>query len=95
MVKSIIRNLWFHVHLFEDLDYPLGKMVLHVGSSEGGKEVAIKRFIENFRAMPKEITRRLMLENDDKTFTALETLELCKTLGVPMSLLYCFVLKNS
>ncbi|WP_163193114.1 UV DNA damage repair endonuclease UvsE [Clostridium thermarum] len=84
VIKSTIRNLWFHVHLFEDLDYPLGKMVLHVGSSEGGKEVALKRFIENFRAMPEEISRQLILENDDKTFTALETLELCKTLGVPM-----------
>lgn len=84
VVESSIRNLWFHVHLFEDLDYPLGKMVLHVGSSEGGKEAALKRFINNFNMTPEEIGRKLMLENDDKTFTALETLELCKTLGLPM-----------
>lgn len=84
VVESSIRNLWFHVHLFEDLSYPLGKMVLHVGSSEGGKDVALKRFIDNFNAMPSEIGRKLMLENDDKTFTAAETLSLCKTLNLPM-----------
>jgi UV DNA damage endonuclease len=84
VVESSIRNLWFHVHLFEDIDYKLGKMVLHVGSSEGGKDAAIKRFIDNYNLMPLEIGRRLMLENDDKTFTAVETLNLCKALHLPM-----------
>lgn len=84
--EATIRNLMAHVHLFEDLDYPLGKMVIHVGSSAGGKEKALKRFKENFERMPKVITSRLIIENDDKTFTAKEVLKLCKELGVPMVL---------
>lgn len=86
VVKNTKRNLWFHVNLFEDMGYPLGKMVLHVGSAAGGKEEALKRFEENFKSYPKEITSRLILENDDKTFTAQETLQLCKKIGVPMVL---------
>ncbi|MDP4144774.1 MAG: UV DNA damage repair endonuclease UvsE [Bacillota bacterium] len=86
VVESTKRNLWAHVHLFEDIDYPNGKMVLHVGSSQGGKEKAAERFIENFNSFPSEITSRLMLENDDKTFTAKEVLKICKELNAPMVL---------
>lgn len=86
VVENTKKNLWFHVNLFEDLNYTEGKMVLHIGSSQGGKEEAAKRFIDNFRSFPKEISSRLILENDDKTFTAKEVLRICKEIQVPMVL---------
>lgn len=86
VVKNTLRNLLAHVYLFEDLEYPQGKMVLHVGSSAGGKEEALIRFVNNFKTYPKDVTSRLLLENDDKTFTVRETLGLCQTLDVPMVL---------
>ena len=46
VVKSSERNLWSHVHLFEDMEYPDGKMVLHIGSAQGGKEESIHRMIK-------------------------------------------------
>lgn len=84
--ENTIRDLWYHVHTFEDMSYPEGKMVLHIGSSQGGKEAAIERFIEGFRQTPKDISSRLILENDDKTFTAEEVLHICKITGAPMVL---------
>lgn len=84
VVSSAERNLWSHVKLFEDLEYPDGKMVLHIGGAQGGKEEAINRFINNFKKFPREITSRLMLENDDKTFTSVEVLSICKEVGAPM-----------
>lgn len=86
VVENTKRNLYFHSNLFKDMDYSLGKMVLHVGSAAGGKEKALKRFIKNFKTFPNEITSKLILENDDKTFTAEETLKLCKELDLPMVL---------
>lgn len=86
VVENTKRNLWFHANLFKDMEYPLGKMVLHVGSAAGGRDAALKRFENNFKKYPHEITSKLILENDDKTFTAKETLKLCKTLGIPMVL---------
>lgn len=86
VVESTKRNLWFHVNLFKDINYSKGKMVLHVGSSQGGKEKAINRFIENFKAFPEEITNRIILENDDKTFTTKEVLHICKEVNAPMVL---------
>lgn len=84
VVENTLRNLLIHVHLFEDINYTNGKMVIHLGSAEGGKDAALKRLIGNLDKYPSEITKRLMFENDDKTFTAKETLKLCKEVLLPM-----------
>lgn len=61
-------------------------MVLHIGSGAGGKEAALDRFENNFNSYPFEITSKIILENDDKIFTAKDTLQLCKKLNIPMVL---------
>ncbi|NMM61822.1 UV DNA damage repair endonuclease UvsE [Clostridium sp. P21] len=86
VVENTKRNLWSHANLFEDMKYNEGKMILHVGSSQGGKEAAMNRFINNFKEFPKDITSRVILENDDKTFTTKEVLKMCKILSIPMVL---------
>ncbi|WP_455544394.1 UV DNA damage repair endonuclease UvsE [Intestinibacter sp.] len=86
VVQNTIRNLSRHIEWFEDLDYPEGKMVIHVGGATGGKEKGLQRFIDNFKKFPKEIQEKLIIENDDKIYTAKETLGLCKELKVPMVL---------
>ncbi|SDE63718.1 UV-damage endonuclease [Paenibacillus sp. UNCCL117] len=62
------------------------KCNIHVGGTYGDKESAGARFIRNFQALPPEIRERVTLENDDKTFNALETLEIAEQVGVPMVL---------
>ncbi|MBA2942684.1 UV DNA damage repair endonuclease UvsE [Paenibacillus sp. CGMCC 1.16610] len=59
---------------------------IHVGGSYGDKKKAAKRFIQNFSKLRPEIQKRITLENDDKTFNALETLEIAETVGAPMVL---------
>lgn len=86
VVENTKINLLNQSKWFEDLGYPEGKMVLHVGGATGGKENGLKRFIENFKTFPSNITSRLIIENDDKTYTAKEVLYLCKTLNIPMVL---------
>lgn len=86
VVENTKQNLWFHVHLFQDMNYELGKMVIHIGSGQGGKEYALNRFINNSNKFPREIIEKLILENDDKTFTANDTLKTCKILNIPMVL---------
>ena len=38
VVESTIKDLLYHNALFEDMGYPMGKMVLHIGNTQGGKE---------------------------------------------------------
>lgn len=86
VVNNTIRNLQEHANLFSDMEYPNGKMILHVGGSSGGKEKAIGRFVTNFHKLPKDISEALILENDDKTFNTRDVLNICKELKIPMVL---------
>jgi UV DNA damage endonuclease len=59
---------------------------IHVGGSYGDKERSGQRFVEQFNRLPERIHNRITLENDDKTFTTLETLVIAEQVGVPMVL---------
>jgi UV DNA damage endonuclease len=59
-------------------------LIIHTGSTVGGKDKAIQRFIDNFKLLPEDIQNKLALENDDKSFGVLDVLYICETLGIPM-----------
>ncbi len=62
------------------------KCNIHIGGTYGDKMTALHRFCERCGKLDPAILSRLTLENDDKTYTALETLETCEKVGVPMVL---------
>lgn len=86
VVENTLRNLNTQVDIFEALEYKEGKLVIHIGGSSGGKEKSIQRFINNVNKFPKRITERLILENDDKVFTAKDVLYICNHTNIPMVL---------
>lgn len=86
VVKDTIRNLNHAVDLYDLMDYKEGKLVIHIGSSAGGKEESILRFIDNLSNFPQRIRQRLILENDDKIFTAKDVLKICQEVRLPMVL---------
>ena len=53
---------------------------IHIGELMGTSPRAA-RFVEHFHELAPHIKERLTLENDDKTFTAQETLAVCKQTG--------------
>jgi len=77
----------YHVRMLEAMGLD-GRSLnnIHVGGSYGDKEASGRRFIEQFAKLERRIAERITLENDDKTFTAAETLEIAEEVGVPMVL---------
>ena len=86
VVENTKINLLKQAEWFEDFKYDLGKMVIHVGGATNGKEAGLERFITNFDNFPTEVKSKIIIENDDKTYTAQETLNLCNELSLPMVL---------
>lgn len=86
VVENTIKSLKFQSQIFEDINYEKGKMIIHIGSSQGGKEESKKRFIDNLKYFPSEVVNKLILENDDKVFTAQDVLDICKETKLPMVL---------
>ena len=56
---------------------------IHIGGAYGDKDSAITRFHDNLRSLPEHVKARMTLENDDKTYTASETLRVCKRESIP------------
>ena len=86
VVENTKINLLRQAQWFEDFKYDLGKMVIHIGGATNGKKAGLERFITNFATFPYEVKSKIIIENDDKTYTAQETLNLCNELNLPMVL---------
>ncbi len=87
VLESSIRDLRYHVDMFEAMGLDCrAKNNIHIGGAYGDKPSAGERFAEAAVKLPESFKRRLTLENDDKTFDAIETLEMCERLSLPMVL---------
>jgi len=76
----------YHVRLFEAMGLDeRAKIVLHVGRRmPEGNAAGLRRAAENVAQLPEAVRARLALENDDRTYSARETLALCQDVGVSM-----------
>ncbi len=87
VIKKSIADLLYHHRILEGMGLDgSAKLVMHVGSNQGGKEASLKRFQKNFLDLPAALQNRLVLENDDRQYTAEDVLELCNKLKLPMVL---------
>lgn len=85
---QVVKNSIKHLEYLNRLSNMIGNelLILHTGSTVGGREKALHRFVENFKLLPKDIQAKLALENDDKSFGVKDVLFLCEVLGIPMIL---------
>ena len=61
-------------------------MVLHMGGVFGDKEATLARFRENYARLPAGVKKRLVLENDDVSWTVHDLLPICEELNIPLVL---------
>ncbi|QHT59288.1 UV DNA damage repair endonuclease UvsE [Paenibacillus lycopersici] len=81
------EDLNYHVAMLEHMGLdPSTKCNIHVGGAYGDKPASLERFIRQFGALEDRLRERVTLENDDKTFTARETLAAAEAVGAPMVL---------
>lgn len=83
VVERSKKDLQYHYNIMNAIGVE-SKVVLHIGTLKPSKEEAFKRFINTFNNLPKHLKNMIMLENDDKTFTASDTYLLCNELNIPM-----------
>ncbi|WP_163536384.1 UV DNA damage repair endonuclease UvsE [Gracilibacillus sp. YIM 98692] len=84
VTENAIVGMTYHYDMLRAMGIEKQAMInIHVGGAYGNKEEAMDRFNQNFVKLDKDIRMQTTLENDDKTYTAEETLQICKTNGVP------------
>lgn len=58
---------------------------IHAGGAYGDKPASLKRLLSVIRDLPGEVTSRLALENDDRTYSPADLLPVCRSAGIPMT----------
>lgn len=84
VVKQSIAELEYHAFVLDTLETDLNSIIIiHVGGKYGNKEKSIERFINTIEKYPN-IKRRLAIENDDKTYSVRDVLQISKYTGIPV-----------
>lgn len=85
VVKRAIADLDYHAKILELLETDFSsKLVLHIGGIYGDKDGAIKRFIKNFSRLSDNVRKRLVIENDDRSFNILDVLKIGEQINIPV-----------
>ena len=69
VVDKCIKDLNKHGEIMDLLGLPRDHSApinIHVNTTQGGKEVAMQRFCDNFHLLDASVRTRLVVENDDK-----------------------------
>jgi len=59
-------------------------LIIHGGGVYGNKELTIRRWLDQFDELPKNIKDRLVLENCEKSYSAEDCLKISKQIGIPV-----------
>ena len=91
VIDNAIRDLDYHAELLSLLKLPPQQdrdavMILHLGGVFGDKAATLDRFRENYKKLPQGVKDRLVLENDDVSWSVHDLLPLCEELNIPMVL---------
>ena len=82
IVRNSMRTLWYHAHILDALNLPRSSWtVMNIHGGKGGRSA---QMVEIIRDLPDNIRSRLTLENDEYTYSAEKTAQICREAGVSM-----------
>lgn len=85
VVARAIADLQYHGRVLDSLGLSCEhKIILHIGGAYRDKQEASKRFIAHYQHLPATVQRRLVLENDDRTYNISDVLEIGAKLNTPV-----------
>jgi UV DNA damage endonuclease len=80
-----VKELQYHADVLDSLGLDASaKIQIHVGGVYGDKDGSIQRFIERYCSLDEAIRRRLVIENDDQSYTVDNCMRIHMETGVPI-----------
>lgn len=91
VIEGAVRDLQYHDEMLSLLKLPEQQdrdavMVIHLGGTFGDKAATIERFKANYVRLSPSIKKRLVLENDDVSWSVHDLLPVCEELNIPLVL---------
>jgi UV DNA damage endonuclease len=83
--QNAVEELTYHALFLDSLSVDgSSKIILHIGGVYGDKGEGLACFTRRYQVLNERIKRRLVIENDDKSYTAWDALQLGLKLGIPV-----------
>ncbi|SDQ47247.1 UV DNA damage repair endonuclease UvsE [Carnobacterium viridans] len=86
VVSRAVEDLNYHTRFLDSLGVGSAhKIILHIGGVYQEKEKAMERFVENYQTLLSDaVKKRLVIENDDRSYTVSEVLTISQVTGAPV-----------
>ena len=82
ITERSISELLYHAEVAEWIGADV--INIHGGGAYGDKRTALERVHARLDRLPEKLRSRLTFENDDRTYTPVDLLPLCRSAGVPL-----------
>ena len=83
--SSSVRELVYHAEVLDLMGMDAsGKIQIHVGGVYGDRDESLKRFVSRYRELPSAVRKRLVIENDDRLYSAADCLRIHESTGIPV-----------
>ncbi len=83
--RNSVSELEYHADVLDSMGLPdSAKIQLHVGGVYGDKKKSMDRFVSRYERLEEKMKRRLVIENDDVSYSLKNCLEINQGCGVPV-----------
>ncbi len=84
--KKAVEELTYHTEVLDLLGLDSSaKVNIHVGGVYENKNESMKRFVDRYRGLPEKIKKRLIIENDEKSYSVIDCLNISEKIDIPVT----------
>ncbi|MFP4046030.1 MAG: UV DNA damage repair endonuclease UvsE [Candidatus Aenigmatarchaeota archaeon] len=84
--ERAVADLKYHSDVLDGMELDRSaKINIHVGGVYGNKEESMERFVKTYESLEEKIKKRLVIENDEKSYTVKDCLWISERTSIPVT----------